>query len=389
MRIVDVCAFYAPRGGGVKTYIEHKLREGPARGHEIIIIAPGREDRIERRGPLARIIWMQSPKFPLDRNYHYFADRERLHAMLDELGPDLVEVSSPWRSASIIADWRSAVPKAMIAHADPLSAFAYRWFGGVADRETIDRGFDWYWRHLRRLDGKFDLIVSASNSLTERLREGGLTKVVTNPMGVEAGTFSPLHRDEGLRARLLAQCGLPAGATLLLGVGRHSPEKRWDLVIKAATAAGNKAPVGLVLVGGGRTHKRTAKAIAGNPHIVTLKPIADRPALASLMASADALIHGCEAETFCFAAAEGIASGLPVIVPDQGGASDQGRASGGYLYEATNAAAATDAILRLIADRASGQPRPLLEPRLMSAHFDALFDLYETQVSARELRRAG
>ena len=57
MKIVDVCAFYAPRGGGVKTYIEHKLREGPARGHEIVIIAPGEEDRIEQYGPLARIVW--------------------------------------------------------------------------------------------------------------------------------------------------------------------------------------------------------------------------------------------------------------------------------------------------------------------------------------------
>jgi alpha-1,6-mannosyltransferase len=26
MRIVDVCAFYSPQGGGVRTYIEQKLR---------------------------------------------------------------------------------------------------------------------------------------------------------------------------------------------------------------------------------------------------------------------------------------------------------------------------------------------------------------------------
>ncbi|WP_174273302.1 glycosyltransferase, partial [Sphingomonas bacterium] len=238
MKIVDVCAFYAPRGGGVKTYVEHKLKAGPERGHDIVVIAPGPADRIERRGPLARIVWMRSPAFPLDRNYRYFADRPALHRVLDAERPDIVEVSSPWRSASIIADWQGDAPIALIAHADPLSAFAYRWFGGVADRATIDRRFEWYWRHLRRLDARFDLVVSASDSLSVRLRAAGLTKVVTNPMGVEAGVFSPAHRDEALRARLLAQCGLPADATLLLGVGRHSPEKRWDLVIRAATAAG-------------------------------------------------------------------------------------------------------------------------------------------------------
>jgi alpha-1,6-mannosyltransferase len=40
MRIVDVCAFYTPAGGGVKTYVRHKMLAGPARGHEIVILAP-------------------------------------------------------------------------------------------------------------------------------------------------------------------------------------------------------------------------------------------------------------------------------------------------------------------------------------------------------------
>ena len=36
------------------------------------------------------------------------------------------------------------------------------------------------------------------------------------------------------------------------------------------------------------------------------------------LASADALVHGCEAETFCLVAAEARASGTPMIVPDRG-----------------------------------------------------------------------
>ena len=75
-------------------------------------------------------------------------------------------------------------------HSDPLSAYAYRWFGDLASRSTIDRSFAWFWHHLRRLDGQFDLVVSASNDLSRRLREGGLHHVVTNPMGVEPGIFT-------------------------------------------------------------------------------------------------------------------------------------------------------------------------------------------------------
>ena len=40
MRIVDVCAFYSPHGGGVKTYVQHKMLAGPRLGHEIIILVP-------------------------------------------------------------------------------------------------------------------------------------------------------------------------------------------------------------------------------------------------------------------------------------------------------------------------------------------------------------
>ena len=373
MRIVDVCAFYAPEGGGVRTYVDRKLSAAPAAGHELVVLAPGREDRIEERAPGARIEWLAGPRFPLDRRYGYFADAPRLHAALDRLRPDIVEVSSPWRSASIVAEWRGDARRVLMMHADPLSAYAYRWFGRVADRERIDRSFGWFWRHLRRLDRGFDAVVSASPSLSARLTAGGLGTVVTNPMGVDPGIFSPALRDEALRARLLERCALPPGATLLVGVGRHAAEKRWPMVIDAAMAAGNDRPVGLVLVGDGRDRARIVRQIGRNPHIHLLSPIRDRAALARLMASADALIHGCEAETFCMVAAEALASGVPLIAPDEGGASDQARASGGLRYAAGSAADAARAI-RAFVD--SPPPRPAGPVRTMDEHFAELFALY-------------
>ena len=89
MRIVDVCAFYTPHGGGVKTYAERKLRAGPANGHEIIIVAPGDTQEVRTMGPRARLVTVPSPKFPLDRRYHYFNDESALHDLLDSLQPDL------------------------------------------------------------------------------------------------------------------------------------------------------------------------------------------------------------------------------------------------------------------------------------------------------------
>lgn len=384
MHIVDVAAFYTPEGGGVKTYIDRKLIVGPAAGHEITVIAPGLEDHVEERGPNARVVYLKAPRFPIDRKYHYFRDEVALHSALDEARPDLIEASSPWRSARLVGEWPGAAPRVLVMHADPLSAFAYRWFGKVASRETIDRGFGWFWQHLIQLDALFLATITAGDDLTRRLRAGGMTNVVTNPMGVTGGIFSPNLRDEGLRARLLERCDLRPEATLLLAAGRLAPEKRWPMVIEAVTAAGGKVPVGLVLVGDGRWRTRVARAAADNPHIHLISPITDRAELARLFASADALIHGCEAETFCMVAAEARASGLPLIAPDGGGAADQARQAHGWLYAPGDAGSAADAIQAFAAaPRAAIRARAVAAAphmRTMDEHFDALFGYYETLV---------
>ena len=275
-------------------------------------------------------------------------------------------------------------------HSDPLSAYAYRWFGRILERQTIDRHFEWFWRHLRRLDQAYDAVICANTDLANRLIEGGLTKVVTNPMGVESGIFSPHLRDEDLRARLLARCALGPDATLLLGVGRLAPEKRWPMVIDAVMAASYNRPIGLVLLGDGRERKRIIRYAKGNPHIHFLSPLKDRIELATMLASADALIHGCEAETFGMAAAEARASGLPLIAPDRGGVADQARYRGSQLYAANSSASAAEAIGRFIdGGRVAARQATVAEApfvRIMDQHFVDLFAHYE-QLRAAACRK--
>lgn len=374
MRIVDVCAFYSPQGGGVKTYVEQKLRLGPELGHEIVILAPADRYEVIERGPLARIVTIPSPRFPLDRNYWYFDDEDALHDALDSLSPDFVEVSSPWRSPSIVGRWKGSVPRALFMHADPLSAYAYRWFEPMFSRETIDKRFAPFWQHLRRLSTEFDSVVCASSELRYRLEEGGLPHTALIPMGVEEGVFSPARRDLALRRQMLELCDLPEAAGLLLGVGRLSAEKRWPMVIDAVLAASAAAPLGLVLLGGGGQERKILKAIGGNPHIRLLKPERNRARFAALLASADALVHGCEAETFCLSAAEARASGVPVIVPDRGGAADHAADGAGIAYQATDPEDLAQAILTMAA---TGWPRTSSPVQTMRGHFAELFAHYE------------
>lgn len=380
MKIVDVCAFYTPHGGGVKTYIDRKLAIGAALGHEITVIAPGSHDHVERRSGGGRVVHVASPPLIVDRRYRYFDDVAAVHARLDAERPDFVEASSPWRTANIVADWQGCAPRSLIMHADPMAAYAYRWFGRFGSREAIDKSFDLFWRHLRRLGDRFDHVVSANRHLSARLRAGCVAGIVTIPMGVDPGLFSPAHRDADLRRDLLARCALPESGSLFIGIGRHSAEKRWPLVIDACLAASQRRPIGLVLVGDGRDRGRIVRHIGKNPHIHLLAPIADRPLLAKVMASADALLHGCEAETFGLVAAEAAASGLPLIVPDAGGASDFVAGDNGELYAAGDAGAAAQAIGRLLSrDRQAlveAAVRRAARVLLIDDHFSALFDLY-------------
>ncbi|MBO9601193.1 MAG: glycosyltransferase [Novosphingobium sp.] len=382
MKIVDVCAFYSPRGGGVRTYVEQKLAIGPQLGHEIVILAPGRNHAVIERGERARIVTIPSPRLPVDHKYHYFDDEAALHRALDNEAPDFVEVSSPWRSPSLVARWQGAAPRSLVMHADPLAAYLYRWFGPVLSRPTLDRMGERFWDHLRKLSRAFDLTVCANDDLARRMIAGGLVNVATHPMGVDDTIFAPGRRDPALRAELLRQCSLPPSAGLLIAVGRLAPEKRLPMLIEAATAASRRQPLGLVILGEGRDKRAVRRAIAGNPHIRLFAPETRRERYAAILASADALLHGCEAETFCMAAAEARACGVPVIVPDRGGASDHARGGAGRCYASGNPQAAADAIVALLRETTLPQPS---RPRSNFDHFAELFDAYAALAGDRRL----
>jgi alpha-1,6-mannosyltransferase len=380
MRIVDVCAFYTPAGGGVRTYVDAKLRASARFGHEMIVVAPGAREAVERRGPGALLVTIASPTLPVDRRYRYFDDQRALHRVLDAWRPDHVEASSPWSSATMVGRWQGAATRSLVMHADPLASYAYRWLGGIATTATIDRWFAPYWRHLRGLGRMFDAVICANGQLADRLRAGGMCRTRTIAMGVEPGRFSPALRSPLLRAELLRSLGLDPSAALLLGIGRLSGEKRWEMVIRAVHESARDRSVGLLLAGDGPRRQRIELAAGRATHVALAPRLDDRDEVARLVASADALVHGCESETFCLVAAEARASGVPLIVPDRGAALDQLVPGAGLAYRAGRERSLRTAIghfidrgvdlQRAVAARACGG-------RTIDEHFAELFGHYE------------
>jgi len=349
MHIVDVNDFYSPTGGGVRTYLDRKMAIMADLGHTLTVIAPWHEDWIEDRPGGGRIYWAKGVPLVLDRNYHLFRANKRIPRLLDMLKPDVVETSSPWLPAHAVADWQGDALKIFFAHNDNMGAYPQRWLEGIANREQVERMFAWYTRYMGRFLARYDAFVTNGPELAKRYTRRGLHVDAAMPLGIERRHFSPTLRDERLRASLLAQCGLPPEGHLLLGLGRHHPEKRWPMVIEAVQAAGTELPVGLIIFGDGIHRSKLQKHIHDSPHIRLFRPLYDRPLFSRILASCDALIHGSDAEPFGLVASEALASGLPLIVPDEGGCSDIALPPFAETYRARDSLSAAAAIRRLFA----------------------------------------
>lgn len=380
MRIVDVAEFYSPTGGGVRTYIDRKFEVAAQLGHELFVIAPGPEDRFESRGP-GGLIQVRTPRLPFDANYHMFWEAAPVHRWLDSLSPDLVEASSPWRGAWIVANWPAPAARAMFMHADPVAIYPQRWLAPVASPERIDQLFDWFWSYLRKLTGRFNAVVAGGLWLARRFEQHGVAAVAGIPLGVDRGLFSPRLRDERLRSELLRACSCPEDAKLALAVGRFHPEKRWPMVIEATSRASADVPIGLVVVGDGIDRARVLRAAAGKPNVHLIPPIRDRALLATYLASADVLTHGCDSETFGLLPAEAMASGLPLVGPDRGGFADLAKPATSEIYRSGDTEAAAAAIRRLFARDQSALKAAAVEAaagvRHDNDHFSDLFAHYQ------------
>ncbi len=314
---------------------------------------------------------------PFDANYRVFQDAAPVWRAMDQAAPDIVEGSSPWRGGWIAGAWPGRAARALVFHQDFVAGYPMTALDGVMSPAAIDGLFAPWWAWLRRLSARYDVTVAGGEWLARRLAGFGVKAPVAVPFGIETGVFSPGLRDEALRRDLLARCGVRPTGRLLLTVGRFHPEKRQRVIIEGfARARATRPDLGLVVIGDGLARRAVERAAArAGTGVVLTGALADRADLARHYASADALVHGSAAETYGLVVAEAIASGLPVVVPERGGAADLAARGRSKVYATGDAAACAAAILAVLDDGGDPPTRP--PPGTAEAHFEALFGLYE------------
>jgi alpha-1,6-mannosyltransferase len=380
VKIVDVSEFYSGAGGGVRTYTDAKLRAATARGHELVVVAPGTVDREEARHG-GRVVWLACPRLPVDRRYGYFHAPAAVHAALARERPDVVEASSVWSGGLAVASYTGPGKRVMVFHQDPVAVYPHTLLDRFIEPARIDLLAGPYWRFLRRLSQRFHATVTAASWLAERLATFGVERVRAVDFGCSREPFASAAPCPQTRTQLLAATGTDPHGHVLVCVSRYHPEKRLLTLFEAVRIVRASRPVGLVVYGDGPLGPWIRRAARRTPGVHLAGFTRERAQLAQAIASADGLLHGSAAETFGLSVAEALWAGCPVVVPDRGGAAQLCRPELGETYTAGDAPACAAAILRLLArDRqalglAARAHAAELVPDL-DTHFARLFALY-------------
>jgi len=328
LHLVDATMFWSPTGGGVRRYLQTKhawLAEQPGWRHTIAVPATAGE-HVEAPLP--------SLPLPFSQGYRLPVRRRAIARVLTALRPDVIEVGDPYRVAWAARDAaeRLGIPAVAYCHSN-IAAMARlaasRSLGNAAARAAQ--------RYARHVYAGFDLVLAPSRSMTRHLKEWGVQRVATQPLGVDTTAFHPSRRDPAWRARH----GIATDARVLVFAGRFAPEKHLDVVADAVRRLG--PPYVFVAIGAGPAAPRASAQVKVLPFV------SGTAELATALASADAFVHAGDQETFGLSVLEAMACGTPAVVRDAEGLAELVDERTGVTVQAGHAAAFAEAIATIFA----------------------------------------
>ncbi len=328
MRVAIVTESFLPQINGVTNSVLRVCEELRRQGHEALVIAPGSGPTEWAGVPVVRTPSIPMPGYREFRIAMRFPD---MMATLRNFAPDVVHLASPalLGAQGAAAARRLGVPSVAVYQTD---------LAGFARRYHLECAQEAVWRRLRKVHDAAARTLAPSWHAVQQLQENGVGRVVRWARGVDLERFHPRRRDQVIRDRLA-----PNGELIVGYVGRLAHEKELGLLADVQSIPGSK----LVIVGDGPQRRQLQTRLPS----ATFLGLQSGTQLAATFASLDVFVHTGSHETFCQAAQEALASGLPVVAPAAGGLLDLvSPGSNGLLFESGSRAGVTGAVHALLSD---------------------------------------
>lgn len=377
---LDLSEYYAPTGGGVRTYLDAKVayvRAQPAIRH--ILVVPDEAAQTTVVANTTRY-GIASPYIPTQQPYRVLWNSRAVQRIIEHERPHIIEVGSAYAAPWMVQRpaRRLQIPMVWFCHGNLPRIIAPDQQGTSPTRRTLARGVKAY---VRAIAARVDAVLAASHYVAEDLRALGVHNVSEVSLGVDTELFHPQRRCH--RADVLGRFGL-GGGPLAVFAGRLTSEKQLGVAIRAWHTLADTGAT-LLLVGAGPLRERLRREARG-ARVAFADFVANREQMADLMAAADVYLATGPVETFGLAAHEAMASGTPVLSVDRGAVPGHVRRAGAGrtfpLGDAGALAAEMRALLQspreLFGD--AGRRFVVAEHRVDVA-FDRIFDVYRQLIA--------
>lgn len=317
MRIGFFVNTYLPITYGSVTSVENFRKALEKFGHEVFVFAPrfkGYEQKNENIIEYPAILYGYRIKYPLPISYF-----PPIHKKAKDLKLDVIHIQQPF---SIGCDG-ARIAKAngiplIFTHHTRYEDYAH-YVLPVIPTVLVK----WYIRtRVRKLANSCDRVIAPSESIKQYIKQRGITsKIKTIPTGIDWERFRKGKR-EFIRRRL----DIGDDKKIILSLGRIDKEKNILFLVQAIfPLLREDNSLFFVFVGDGAfvSEIRNVATQMKVERQVILTGVVKQSEIHNYYATADIFVHASQTETQGLTVTEAMASGLPIVVVEGTGVSDQ------------------------------------------------------------------
>jgi phosphatidyl-myo-inositol alpha-mannosyltransferase len=297
MRIIQVSPYSWDAPGGVQIHIRQLTRHLQARGHDVLVLAPGDSPGVHGH---VHIVGHTFSTFANGSEARIAISPRTLATLSREMrafGPDIVHVHEPFCPGIGM--------KAVLSAPAPVVGTFHSYFSRETTEGRLYTAVAPLLRPIwRRVDRRIAVSQAARHSAKGRLGKGDV-KILPN--GIEVDRFA-----SALPAR-----DLPPGRRLLF-VGRLEPRKGLPFAMRAFAQLSTRYPdLSLIVIGDGPERNAVAQLSPSLRARVHMLGKVSYEALPTYHRAADIFISPATgAESFGIVLVEAMAAGLPIVASD-------------------------------------------------------------------------